>query len=547
MINMARYIQILTFLAVISSGWGIEYRRGEFATCSAHPDSAEFEWAVGFDMIQCGGFGDFISTTLCDSFHEAGVRVILAYEWMPAGYHYIYSPSSDDPFMQWIYANRYDKSLNPEGPFPHSAEYPDLHIQDYYYDLGDSEVVARRVEYMLHCLDSIGYDGVFFDWASGAFIDAEEYSAIRDTFYSRHPDIVYSAAVGEFYEALHDSAPEITIVTNQGFRREQYILPTTNYDMTESYGTDYTYVDSLVYVRGLGTVNRIPVTKFYAVSEDEFVGSIGDHLHYLNVLLDVSHEYGRDRFEKIIYMNYAAPKFVYSGEYVDSLPEIIPQKPRSAIYFGYCLAKLGAQIAYTEVPFDHKLERDSIYFFDLGSPSTAGYDTFVSADLDSYYVRYYENGLVIVGDWQIDSVRITLNSPFIPESAMVYNPFRGNWFVAVDHRLTVDIFPEFNDYTARYKPTGRLLLYDFDTTLSVLSGEDENFSPEILLISATVHFKKIPSGANLMDLYDISGRLIGRFSVIQGEVNLSSLPDGLYFAVVHTEDRLWRGRILLVK
>ncbi len=544
---MGNYFKVLTVLILFSALWGIDYKRGEFATCSAKPDSAEFDWASKFDIIQSGGFGDFISTMLCDSFHAAEVKTVLAYEWMPAGYHYLDSPSSDDPFMQWIYANRYEKSLNPEGPFPHSAEYPDLHIQDYYYDLGDTEVVVRRVNYILHSLDSIGYDGIFFDWASGAFIDAEEYTTIKDTFYSRHPDMVYSQAVGKFYETLRDSNPDIIIITNQGFRRAEYILPTTNYDMTESYGTDYEYIDSSAYVRGIGPVSRIPVTKFYAVSEDEFAGSIGDHLHYLNVLLNVSREYGGESFRKIIYMNYAAPRFVYSGEYIDSLPEIIPLNPKTAIYFGYCLAKLGDQIAYTEVPFDHRLERDSIYFYDLGDPVASGYDTLLTAELDSYYVKYYEKGLVILGDWQCDSIRITLNSPYIPDSAFVYNPFRGNWFVALDNELVLGIFPEFDSYTERYKPTGRVLLYDFDTTLSIVNQNPTNSVNLLIHFGEKITIENLPEGAEFLNLYDISGRLVKVCSLDKISVNLNNLPSGIYFATILARHHIWTSRILLIK
>lgn len=57
----------------------------------------------------------------------------------------------------------------------------------------------------------------------------------------------------------------------------------------------------------------MPQTVYYPVSESEFTGSLNDTLYYLNYLAELRNEYGGEHFKKTVYMNYAAPEFVFAG------------------------------------------------------------------------------------------------------------------------------------------------------------------------------------------------------------------------------------------
>ena len=429
--------------------------RGGYATGSGE-DEGELAWMGRFDAVETGGVTDPLPSSTRDILRGDGVQTLFLYEWMPAGYHYT-DGSEDDPFMQWAYTHRYTATLNADGPFPHCVASGYDWCEDYYYDLALPEVRARRVDYLVDAVQSAGYDGLFFDWATGGFLEEPQYASIRREYESRHPDIPYDQAVADFYTELKSRG--IILHTNQGFRSAEYILPVTHYDMTESYVTDETDRGNQLYVEGQGLIS-IPETLYYPLSDDEYDGDIADTIDYLDYLADLRADYAGPDFIATVYMNYAAPDFTPTGAVIDGHDVYTATIPRNAIYWGTAIPMLLNQIAYTETPWDHRYERDETgpYFYDLGDPLGDGYETLTENGV-TYYVRYYSNGIVLAGEWPQETT-LTLSSASIPSHRAVYDAYERTWLTTGDHVLTVTLRPQaISPFNSRMAPLGRFYIY----------------------------------------------------------------------------------------
>ncbi len=512
-----RKMRITIFVILMfSSGFSgtIPMKKGNFATGCSHPDSEELQWLRNFDLIQIGGVEDESPDSVINCLHSSGVK-LLSYEWMPAGYHYT-DGSPDNPFMAWVYPRRDSLTLNPNGPFPHCRDAGYNWCEDYYYDLAIPSLVSRRIDYLMTSINN--YDGLFFDWASGGFIDGEEYTPMRDTFYTRHPGLVYSAVVGEFYRNLKSADSSKLIMTNQGFRRCEYILPVVDYDMTESYATTCEYFGDVLYIEGIG-LREVPRTIYYPVSEDYRTGHIEDHIHYLHVLKLCADDYGGPNFKNYVYMNYASPDFVPTGDTVNGYAVYRPEIPRNAIYFAYVIPKLVNFMVYTETPWDHRYERDSVYFYDLGEPLGNSYDSLG----DHVFVRYYTRGFVIAGEWQ-DTTQVHLESPYIPSNIPFYDAYEQQWDTTGVNSVDFVVRPKYDSLIGRMAPSGRIFLYDMD-----YSGIDESGIPSLLVRDELyIGFE----GVKMVELFDISGRVVFKSNVpFDRRVPIPyKLRNGIFFA-----------------
>jgi len=314
------------------------------------------------------------------------------------------------------------------------------------------------VDYLVNVVQRGGYNGLFFDWATGGFLDEPAYASIRREYERRHPGMPYDRAVAAFYQALKDRG--LVLHTNQGFRSAAYILPITHYDMTESYVTDCGQRGHRLYVEGRGWID-IPETLYYPLSDDEFDGRVEDTMDYLDYLADLRARYAGPDFIATVYMNYAAPDFIPTGRVIDGHTVYTATIPRNAIYWGFAVPKLVDQIAYTETPWDHRYERDARapYFLDLGEPLGASYETHVEGDA-RYYVRYFDSGVVLAGEWPRASV-LTLRSSFIPSHRSVYDPYEDTWYTTGEHTFTVTVRPQpISPFNKRMAPLGRVFVYE---------------------------------------------------------------------------------------
>jgi len=438
---------------------GIPIGKGEYATGGTggnYPDEKEMEWLSKFQIVHAGSIEEPLSPYDVAYLRQNGMEVIMADDWLPAGYYY--PDGNNTSFMEWVYGNRYEVTLNPEGPFPHCEE-NGYDWREYYFDFANDELVSHRVEYVVNGLKSAGYNGIFFDWGNGLFLQEKGYEDINSTYNFHHPGIPYSQAAANFLAELRNSYPELSIENNQGFREAEYYLPVLDYDMAESYVTGVGYYGKGLYVDGYGLV-EVPQTVYYPVSESEFTGSLNDTMSYVDYLSELRNEYGGEHFKKTVYMNYAAPEFVFVGR-KNGHDVYRPDIPKNAIYFGYAVAKLVNQISYTEVPWNHTYERCNVYFYDIGEPLDSNYEK-----IDGGYVRYYTNGFVVAGGWK-NEVDITLHSSYIPPNSDVYDAFEEKWIKTGVGEVTITIKPEMDDLTGMAAPSGRVFIYPENESLQV--------------------------------------------------------------------------------
>ncbi len=117
------------------------------------------------------------------------------------------------------------------------------------------------------------------------------------------------------------------------------------------------------------------------------------------------------------------------------------------------LAWAGRFTTVEEVPEDHRLERDDLYFYALGAPLGESY-----AHCPGGYLRYFTRGLVLVGAWQ-EPTTLTLRSAFIPADRPFYDAFERRWGRTGDGVMTVTVYPRPDPLTGRIAPSGRLYLY----------------------------------------------------------------------------------------
>ena len=505
---------IILFLLILCFGFAqnIPMKKGGFATGNSHPDSLELQWLLNFELIQIGSIGDEAPDSVIDILHLSGAR-LLTYEWMPAGYHYT-NGSPDDPFMVWVYPRRDSLTLNPNGPFPHCEDAG--WCEDYYYDLAIPSLVSRRINFLTSSIENT--DGIFFDWASGAFLDENEYTAIRDTFRNRHPGLVYPAVVGEFYRGLKEADSSKLLITNQGFRRCQYILPLVDYDMTESYATSDEYFGDTIFIEGLGR-QEVPRTIYYPVSDDYRTGHIEDQIYYLNFLKSCWDGHGGANFKNFVYMNYAAPEFIPTGDTINGYAVFRPEVPRNAIYFAYVIPKLLNFMVYTETPWKHRYERDSIYFYDLGEPLDTSYDSLG----DHVYVRYFSQGFVVAGEWQ-DTIFVHLESPYIPSHLPFYDAYERSWDTTGVNSVDFTVRPKYDSLIGRMAPSGRVFLYDAD----YIGVDESNFPGFWVRNRFHIHSKRVRK----VKIYDTIGRFVLSSKVTSdGEIVIPRyLKNGLYFA-----------------
>jgi hypothetical protein len=433
-----------------SPGPHITKSKGEFATASIY-ENHRLKWASNFKIVEIGELE--ITQDQIDFLRKKGVEKIFVYQWMPAGYHYI--SGDDDPFMDWVYQNRYTLTLNPEGPFPHCNEMGYTWCQDYYYDFGNQELVERRVSFIKEKTLDRGIDGVFFDWASGVFIEEEVYRPIKDRFYQLHPDGDYFKYVSDFYDALRKEG--VMVFTNQGFRKASYHLPVVDYDMTESYITTDEVLNEKAWIilkdeagKTVKKLMDIPITNYYPVSVD--VPSLEDTAYYMNYLETLKNQYSGKNFKRFVYMNYVSPELEKVGE-MEGYPVFKAKIPKNAIFFSYAMGKLCGEFVYTEVPLDHSLEKEDLYFYRLGNPLG---DTFEKIG-NQKYIRFFSNGFVIAGLWE-NPQNLTVSSPYL-KNGFVYDIYNRKWLKIDKNSIEIKIEPYFDHIQQKIVPIGRVFVY----------------------------------------------------------------------------------------
>ena len=185
--------------------------RGGIAFHYATPLSPrELEWLSRFDVLVTH---DPLPRAQVDELHRRGTKLVL-YEWAVAFYDSLATP--------WHRALPPAALLN-ERPLRGHLGAKDADA--FYFDPasldGRAEEIARR-------LKTIGYDGVFLDITTAHSVHP---TALKE-FARRHPKRSYDAAFEQFLRALRASVD--VIVTNQGYRAAERVLPYVDWDVSES-------------------------------------------------------------------------------------------------------------------------------------------------------------------------------------------------------------------------------------------------------------------------------------------------------------------------
>jgi hypothetical protein len=423
-------------------------QNGTFAMGSIYGDQNAITWAKKFSIVELGGIDDDrITHQMFDDKRIMDIPHHIGYDWMPAFYYYTREKNRE--IVDWLYKNKNETTLNPDGPFIHCKKNHYDWCQDFYYNLGNQDVFDAKIADLRSNMKSKGFNGVFFDWADGSYLLDDEYKSMLENFKKQNPKKDYLQEVGKFYKKLDELG--IFIVTNQAFREHTFLLPYIKYDMTESYITTDINQKKRMQIEGKGWVKEIQTSNYYPASSK--AGSIRDTITLIDRLTDYKQKYQQYGFVNFIYLNYLAPEYEkLSGS--ESLYRT--KKPKNGIYYSYAMAKLTDNIVYTQVPYDTSLERDNIYFYDLGRPLGMSYFHLNAID---GYVRFYSNGFVLASSPYQSDKYLKLISSFLPKKRVIYDLYNGIWIKSDEKSVTLKLHFEKETFNHQTLPLGRVFIY----------------------------------------------------------------------------------------
>lgn len=206
---MRRFLVSVALLASLSLS--AQERRGGIAFHYATPLAPqELEWYSRFDVLVTH---DPLPRPQVDALHRRGTRLVL-YEWAVAYYASLATP-----------AHRALPVLNRA---PLRGHLGAANADAFYYDPASREHARGRAALIARRLKAIGYDGVFFDTTTSESVHPD---ALKE-YAKRHPDVPYDAAFAELLANLR--ASKVAIVTNQGYRSAEHVLPYVDWDVSES-------------------------------------------------------------------------------------------------------------------------------------------------------------------------------------------------------------------------------------------------------------------------------------------------------------------------
>ncbi len=220
--------------------------------------------------------------------------------------------------------------------------------------------------------------------------------------------------------------------------------------MAESYITGYDYFGKVLDVESYGKI-EIPQTQYFPVSingEESFE----DTLYYLDMINKLIKKYKSNDFKRFIFLNYAAPDFVYNSK----TKKYKPSQPKDALFLSFAAAKLINQTSYLEVTFDRSLDFNQIYFINLGK---AYGDNYIKNNREKYVVRFFENGLILVYYGEEKTVNLKIKNCCAPKDASFYDFYSKKWLKANENFISIHIETKKDPLTDKTIPAGRVILY----------------------------------------------------------------------------------------
>ncbi|HKR64513.1 MAG TPA: hypothetical protein VJZ00_12345, partial [Thermoanaerobaculia bacterium] len=178
----------------------------------------QLEWFGRFDVLVTH---DPLPRAQVKALHAKGTRLAL-YEWSVAFYRTLVRRGS---WQERLLRGERRALLNAR-PLRGGSGANDADA--FYYDPASPDHAEQRATAIAKRLRAINYDGVFLDTTTSESVHADALAEYR----RRHPELTYDAAFARFLAALRKELP--LIVTNQGYRAGEHILPYVDYDITES-------------------------------------------------------------------------------------------------------------------------------------------------------------------------------------------------------------------------------------------------------------------------------------------------------------------------
>lgn len=307
---------------LVSLSAAAEVRRGGIAFHYATPLSVrELEWYSRFEVLVTH---DPLPRAQVDALHRRGTKLVL-YEWAVA-----YYPALAPPAIRAL------PTLNRR---PLRGHLGAADADAFYFDPATRAHQQTRARLIAQRLASIGYDGVFLDTTTSESVHPEALAEYR----RRHPDVDYDEAFAGFLNNLRG----LLVVTNQGYRRADHVLPYVDWDVTESLIT-------------------YPKNGRFVIRPWNAAGDRWNSTAYLfrKLITPAQRKYPRVRFAHINYVSDTA-----------LIDEIV------------AIARLYDHDAFIGRPDLSTAIETDLYFLDLGRPKPR-----VETARGAY--RYFERGLV---------------------------------------------------------------------------------------------------------------------------------------------------------
>lgn len=478
---LALLVAIVTVLAATPPGAATEIARPPL---KEQQDFLFFPLSVFHDPVTRAAYWETIKQTKValsngyarfegedlETLHAGGTELFL-YRWFN-GYYAIellgLSYYADFPEMKELFTeinSHPDWLINPAVPIAGSGAVTPA----YFYDWANPELRAFYVQRLKEHVGAAGYDGVFFDYP-GDWAVPPPVLALYDL---KHPTLSYNAAGLLMVEELRAAVgQDARIFTNQAYRLDNAAdyYEQIDYDITESYGTSFTFgKSSTINVEGKGAIN-VAETYYRPWTESQGYKDITETSPIAPMRLQP------DPRVKLFHINYVNPWYQKTPDSPDTAPTYRAVQDRPAIHYGYALGKLHNVAAYASDWGSWNgdpsvYSEDDIHRVDLGDPLEANY-----REDDFALVRYFQKGFVVVTKnnqhnhmtapyagptGEATPVEVALDSSkFAAGTSALWDVYNDGVLAGSSATTSlVTIAPDYYRATQSYYPSGRVYLY----------------------------------------------------------------------------------------
>jgi hypothetical protein len=313
----------------------------------------------------------------------------------------------------------------------------------YYYDFAHPEGVAFLAAQIARTRAQGGYAGTFFDYA-GAYALPK---AVAELWQRKHPGVPYDRALARFFVALRAADPQTLIFTNQSVLGDPTLLPTSDYDMVESYGTSFLW----------GPVAKLKGEDFPLSFRRPWDGPGGIKAMYGPLRERLKQAPPRGGLFCLDYMRPHLEK-ARGAAVLAAGPHALPREDGDwrqvtdieAVYYSYCVAALWGLESYCSGWYGLEYQ-GPLYFADLGRPLGEGPE-----EAGGMVIREYERGLVaLLAEPRAAQVTWRLRANSGPR---LCNLLTGRPVAVRDGKVTLRLRSTRTPLTEAAYPVGRVFL-----------------------------------------------------------------------------------------